>query len=66
MIAIIGLRSSVPIRGMAIGGMNCRMGARIGSVISCKNITTGLRVSMPTQRSMIRMKTATINMTARI
>jgi hypothetical protein len=51
---------------MRIGGMNRRMGARIGSVISCRKITTGLRVSMPTQRSMIRMKTATINMTARI
>ncbi len=61
MIAIIGLRSSMP-----IGGINRRMGARIGSVISRNKITTGLRVSVPTQRSMIRMKTATINMTARI
>ncbi len=59
--AIIGLRSSMP-----IGGMDRRMGARIGSVISCRKITTGLRVSMPTQRKMILMKMATINMMARI
>ena len=56
----------MPLGGMAKGGMNRRMGTRIGSVISRRKITTGLRVSMPTQRSMIRMKTATINMMARI
>ena len=34
----------MPLGGMAIGGMNRRMGTRIGSVISCRKITTGLRV----------------------
>src|SRR3970282_1325726 len=61
MIATIGERSSIPSRGM-----NWRMGERIGSVMSCKKTTTGLRGSIPVQERMMRMKMATINMMDRI
>ena len=51
--ATIGERSSMPSRGM-----NWRMGERIGSVMSCRKTTTGLRGSSPTQEMMTRMKIA--------
>jgi hypothetical protein len=47
---------------MPIRGMNCRMGERMGSVMSCRKIATGLRGSIPIQEKTIRMKMATISM----
>jgi len=38
--------------------MNWRMGERIGSVMSCRKTTKGLRGSRPTQEMMTRMKIA--------
>ena len=47
-------------------GRNWRSGARIGSVMSCRKITTGLRGSRPTQEMMTRMKIAIDRIQARI
>ena len=61
MIASSGERSSMPSRGR-----NWRSGERIGSVMSCRKITTGLRGSRPTQEIMTRMKIAIERIQARI
>src|SRR3990172_2471741 len=53
MIASSGERSSMPSRGR-----NWRIGERMGSVMSCRKTTTGLRGSIPVQERMMRMKMA--------
>ena len=61
MIAIIGERSSIPIRGTY-----ARMGARIGSVMSFRNTTNGLPGSNPIQEVITRMKIAIERMMERM
>ena len=59
--AIIGEKSKPPMRGM-----NLRIGARIGSVMSFVIVTSGLEGSMEIQEKAIRKTRASRRMPARI
>ena len=59
--AIIGEKSNPPMRGM-----NWRMGARIGSVMSWVMVTSGLEGSMEIQEKAMRKTRASRRMPARI
>jgi hypothetical protein len=61
MIAIIGDKSSGPTRGMY-----CRIGARIGSVISFRITAIGLPGSIPIKETITRRKIATERMMERM
>jgi hypothetical protein len=50
-VATMGEKSIIPMRGM-----NCRMGARIGSVISWMTTTRGFPGSIEIQEKMTRRK----------